>query len=372
MRSSSPPADTTETSFDLRLDAPCPTVSPESFEFTVPFGGGDGGDLTISNDGAGAYDFRIRERDRGRDIAAQGAGPRLAAPGEVEFSASGRGGPGVGVVGWARGRPACRGPAAAPAAPDWQTGAPVPAGIIRYAFATVRGQPGGVLRDLGRVQREHRQHQLPLRRGDGHVDDAGADPDRSGRAQRGLLRRPDLHDRRRRLQPALRLRHRRRTRGRPAAPVPRGAAMASAGAFDGKVFYIGGDNDFFPGSGVFNEVFIYDIASNSWSQGSPMPTATSGAGTAQAGEFLYVVGGWGAGAPGSNVNATQRYDMSADTWETGPAVHHRQGRLGPGGVRRGPVRDRWRQQRRRVLRRHGVGAPARPGRLAGRVVGGSR
>ena len=94
--------------------------------------------------------------------------------------------------------------------------------------------------------------------------------------------------------------------------------MASAGAFDGKVFYIGGDDDFFPGSGVFNEVFMYDIASNSWSQGTSMPTATSGAGTVQAGEFLYVVGGWGAAAPGSNVNATQRYDMSADTWETGP------------------------------------------------------
>ena len=37
---------TTETDFVLRLDAPCPTVSPESFEFNVPFGGGDGGELT--------------------------------------------------------------------------------------------------------------------------------------------------------------------------------------------------------------------------------------------------------------------------------------------------------------------------------------
>ena len=33
-----------------------------------------------------------------------------------------------------------------------------------------------------------------------------------------------------------------------AAAVPRGVAMVSAGAFDGKVFLIGGDDDFFPGA----------------------------------------------------------------------------------------------------------------------------
>ena len=31
--------------------------------------------MTIANDGAGAYDFRISERDHGRDILAQGRCP---------------------------------------------------------------------------------------------------------------------------------------------------------------------------------------------------------------------------------------------------------------------------------------------------------
>ena len=308
---------TTETSFDLRLDAPCPTVSPESFEFTVPFGGGDDGELTISNDGAAPYNFRIRERDRGRDIALRGAAPDLPAPGEVEFSAPVKAGPASAISAAARSSGVADDAAAAPAAPDWQTGAPVPAGIIRYAFATCAEAPdvfyviSGV--SNGSIVNTNYRYDAatdtwttlaPIPTGqegpnaacfDGRIYVVGG----NGTNQHFVY---DIAN----------------DSWSAAAPVPQGAAMASAGAFDGKVFYIGGDNDFFPGSGVFNQVFIYDIASNSWSLGTPMPTATSGAGTVQAGEFLYVVGGWGPGAPGSNVNVTQRYDMSADSWESGP------------------------------------------------------
>ena len=108
--------------------------------------------------------------------------------------------------------------------------------------------------------------------------------------------------------------------------------MASMGAFDGKVFYVGGDDDFFPGSGVFDEVFIYDIASNSWSQGTSMPTATSGAGTAQAGEFLYVVGGWGAAAPGTQCQCHPALRHEHRHVGDRTRVRSGHGRLRPGGV----------------------------------------
>ena len=38
----------------------------------------------------------------------------------------------------------------------------------------------------------------------------------------------------------------------------------------------------------------------------------------QTGPYVYVVGGWGDAAPDVNVNTTQRYDLTADTWELGP------------------------------------------------------
>ena len=100
--------------------------------------------------------------------------------------------------------------------------------------------------------------------------------------------------------------------------LPRVAWGGAMGAHDGKVYFIGGDPDFF-GGGTSNEVNIYDIATDTWTgTGTPMPTPRSTPGYFQLGEFLYVVGGWGDGSPGSNSTATERYDMSSDTWEVGP------------------------------------------------------
>ena len=198
---------TSETDFELRLDAPCPSVSPDSFEFTVPFGGGDGGDMTITNDGAGTYDFRIRERDRGRDIAAHDAGPQLAAPGEAQFSPRAAAGPASALSAGARAT-ASVGAVAAPASPDWQTGAPVPAGIIRYAFATCEDNPevfyviSGV--SNGNIVNTNYRYDAAT---DTWTTLAPIPVGQEG-PNAALLRRPDLHHRRRRLQPALRLRHR--------------------------------------------------------------------------------------------------------------------------------------------------------------------
>ncbi len=48
-----------------------------------------------------------------------------------------------------------------------------------------------------------------------------------------------------------------------------------------------------------------------------MPVATNASGYVQAGNDVYVVGGFDdASAPDFNNSATQRYDMSTDTWTT--------------------------------------------------------
>jgi hypothetical protein len=103
------------------------------------------------------------------------------------------------------------------------------------------------------------------------------------------------------------------------SPAPRGTWGAVMGAFDGKVYLVSGANDF-SGSNNSDEVNIYDVASDTWiGNGTPIPTARGTAGFVQLGEFLYVVGGWGDFAPGSNSYATERYDMSSDSWEVGPS-----------------------------------------------------
>jgi Subtilase family/PKD domain/Carboxypeptidase regulatory-like domain/Repeat of unknown function (DUF6923)/Kelch motif len=103
------------------------------------------------------------------------------------------------------------------------------------------------------------------------------------------------------------------------ANAPRPAWGAAMGAFEGMIYFVGGDPDFFFG-GTSNVVNIYDIATDTWTgTGTPMPTARSTPGYFQLGNYLYVVGGWGDLAPGSNANVTERYDMSIDAWEVGPA-----------------------------------------------------
>jgi hypothetical protein len=102
-------------------------------------------------------------------------------------------------------------------------------------------------------------------------------------------------------------------------PLPRPVWGAAAGAWDGKIFMVGGDADFFFG-GTSGEVNIYDVATSTWiGTGAPMPTAAVTAGWAQAGSLLYLAGGWGDSSPTNNVTATQRYDMSTDSWHMGPA-----------------------------------------------------
>jgi uncharacterized membrane protein len=94
---------------------------------------------------------------------------------------------------------------------------------------------------------------------------------------------------------------------------------AALGAWDGKLYLVGGTRIVdFPWTPVAR-VDIFDIASLEWTAGGgqAMPTAASVFGSAQAGQYLYAVGGY-SGDLNNNVDQAQRYDMRTDTWEAGP------------------------------------------------------
>lgn len=103
----------------------------------------------------------------------------------------------------------------------------------------------------------------------------------------------------------------------PDLPTPVGGA--ALGAWEGKLYLAGGERGVWFTS--VNRVDVYDIASGAWTAGggTAIPVATSYAGSAQVGPYLYVVGGFSDVEP-VNVNQTLRYDMRTDTWEVGPTL----------------------------------------------------
>ena len=104
-------------------------------------------------------------------------------------------------------------------------------------------------------------------------------------------------------------------------PVPRPVMGAALGAWDGKLYLVSGTQTHeIPGLVPVNQVDVYDIAAQTWDADAlpHMPAAASFPGYAQAGPYLYVVGGY-SGDYDANVAVTQRLDMSTEQWETGPA-----------------------------------------------------
>ncbi|MFZ0918311.1 MAG: kelch repeat-containing protein, partial [Candidatus Udaeobacter sp.] len=73
---------------------------------------------------------------------------------------------------------------------------------------------------------------------------------------------------------------------------------------NGKIYVMGGQND-----GTLNR--IYDIATNTWSAGAPVPECVNDHGHVYYNGKVYVIGGWACGAPSSAVYA---YDVASNTW----------------------------------------------------------
>ena len=105
-----------------------------------------------------------------------------------------------------------------------------------------------------------------------------------------------------------------------------GAAM---GAWDGKLYVVGGTEVGAPYYTPVSRVVVYDIITGEWTaEGEKvMPTAASFFGSVQTGPYLYAVGG-SSGDYEHNVNQTQRYNMATNEWELGPLFTSARGIIG--------------------------------------------
>jgi hypothetical protein len=97
------------------------------------------------------------------------------------------------------------------------------------------------------------------------------------------------------------------------APMPTGLADQATAYANGKIYVAGG----FTGSFAVNTLFIYDIASDTWTFGAPMPAALHLPGFGIINGKLYVASG---NSGGGEVNTLYIYDIATNSWTTGPNV----------------------------------------------------
>ena len=99
----------------------------------------------------------------------------------------------------------------------------------------------------------------------------------------------------------------------PARPGFADSYGAAAGAFNGNVYVVGGS-----GAGPTKTVSIYNISSNTWSSGPDAPADYQLGGYTQVGQFLYLIGTSTGDTNNTNSTVSMRLDMSTNTWSTGP------------------------------------------------------
>ena len=92
---------------------------------------------------------------------------------------------------------------------------------------------------------------------------------------------------------------------RTGAPLP-AAQTGTNVAFNNKIYNFGGN------PGPQSTVTIYDIATNTWTTGASMPVPITYGRATKAGNFAY----YGGGITTVTVNTVYRYDFAANTWAT--------------------------------------------------------
>jgi len=91
-------------------------------------------------------------------------------------------------------------------------------------------------------------------------------------------------------------------------PMPTARKGPFTGVIGTNIYVIGGETN----SAVLNVNEIYDTATNSWSTGAAMPTARWLGASAVVNNALYAIGG--GNAPGAAFNVVEAYDPATDTW----------------------------------------------------------
>jgi N-acetylneuraminic acid mutarotase len=113
--------------------------------------------------------------------------------------------------------------------------------------------------------------------------------------------------------------------GTPMPTPRRGLAAAVVGD---RIYAMGGSNGSTPRSGTPSSVNeIYDVAANSWSSGTPMPTPRMDVVSVAHGGKIYVVGGWNRFLCGGACNTLEIYDPAHDSWTAGPPMPTARGSL---------------------------------------------
>src|SRR5205085_6960795 len=92
--------------------------------------------------------------------------------------------------------------------------------------------------------------------------------------------------------------------------------MAS-GVINGKIYVANGRT----GSGPTNNLYIYDIATDSWSQGAASPLASELPASTVIGGKLYLIGGDPTGGFWGYTSNTYLYDPVSDSWRPAPNLN---------------------------------------------------
>lgn len=108
-----------------------------------------------------------------------------------------------------------------------------------------------------------------------------------------------------------------------APPLARGGATAQA--IQGKIYVTGGAPN--EGEPSFDELDVYDIATDRWSTAAPLPTAREHVASCAIDGKLIVVGGW-AGAQRAAVAKAEEYDPATNRWTALPDMSVPRGGLG--------------------------------------------
>jgi hypothetical protein len=101
-------------------------------------------------------------------------------------------------------------------------------------------------------------------------------------------------------------------------PSPRmGAAL---GQWQGKLYLAGGTTSVTPSPTITDTLNIYDITNDFWSRGNTLPQQVSLSGYSQAGNELFLAGGWSSLNPTVTLSSTLRLNLDTGNWSVGPSL----------------------------------------------------
>jgi hypothetical protein len=100
------------------------------------------------------------------------------------------------------------------------------------------------------------------------------------------------------------------------APTPHEVGLASAvySPINNKLYVFGGEK--IASAELFNTTLIYNIASNTWTNGAPMPDVRAFTAEGYYNGKIYVIGGYSTGSISPAFAQVWEYDVMADTWTT--------------------------------------------------------